>query len=49
MRISHNNDLNMFKSHLELETQISHTRCKGNGMVLSFEKTKVIMIEFIAE
>ena len=39
----------MFKSHLEVETKIPHTRCKGNGMVVSVKKTKVMMIKFIAE
>ena len=41
---AHNKDLEIVKSQLEIETQNTHTWCKDNGMVVSVEKTRAMLI-----
>ena len=41
---AHNKDLEIVKSQLEMETQNTHNWCKDNGMVVSVEKTRSMLI-----
>ena len=41
---AHNKDLEIVQSQLEIETQNTHTWCKDNGMVVSVEKTRAMLI-----
>ena len=41
---AHNKELEIVKSQLSVETQITHNWCRDNSMVVSAEKTKAMLI-----